>query len=72
MAAEAHGSEMNIYPLLDRAQLQPLGYGLYSGICGVALFLSALEHIEGKGRLQNIILSTLKPLFLDIEDSLIQ
>jgi len=56
-------------PSLDRAQLQPLGYGLYSGICGVALFLSALEHIEGKGRLQNIILSTLKPLFLDIEDS---
>ena len=56
-------------PSLDRAQLQPLGYGLYSGICGVALFLSALEHIEGKGRLKETVLSSLKPLFLDIEDS---
>ena len=57
-------------PSMDIARLQPMDYSLYNGICGVALFLSALEHIDGHGRYSETILNSLKPLFKDIHDDL--
>jgi len=57
-------------PQADRSQLQPLGYNLYNGICGLCLFLSALERISGKGIFRETVLSALKPLFKDLEDEL--
>lgn len=57
-------------PSMDIARLQPMDYSLYNGICGVALFLSALEHIDGLGRYSETILNSLKPLFKDIQDDL--
>jgi type 2 lantibiotic biosynthesis protein LanM len=57
-------------PSVDIARLQPMDYSLYNGICGVALFLSALEKIDGHGRYCETILSSLKPLFKDLNDDL--
>ncbi|MEQ8221804.1 MAG: type 2 lanthipeptide synthetase LanM family protein [Candidatus Eremiobacterota bacterium] len=55
---------------MDIARLQPMDYSLYNGICGVALFLSALEHIDGQGIYSETILNSLKPLFKDLQDDL--
>jgi type 2 lantibiotic biosynthesis protein LanM len=57
-------------PQSDRFQLQPLGYNLYNGICGVSLFLSALERVSGKGMFRKTVLSALKPLFKDLDDEI--
>jgi len=58
------------FPQADRFQLQPLGYNLYNGICGVSLFLSALEMVSGKGIFRETVLSALKPLFKDLDDKI--
>ncbi len=57
-------------PQSDRFQLQPLGYNLYNGICGVTLFLSALDMVSGKDIFRETILSALKPLFKDLDDNI--
>src|SRR6185312_17128686 len=43
----------------QRYQLQPLGYVLYDGICGVALFLAAIEKITGGAGYRELALGAL-------------
>jgi len=51
---------------INRFQLEPADYS--TSICGVALFLSALENIQKKGFYIETILLALKPLFSDLDD----
>ncbi len=43
-------------------QLQPLGFSLYDGCCGVALFLAALARITEDSESQNLALASLQDL----------
>ncbi|MFL5667359.1 MAG: type 2 lanthipeptide synthetase LanM family protein, partial [Ktedonobacteraceae bacterium] len=49
-------------PRSERYQFQPLGYDLYSGACGIALFLAAVEKITGGAGLRELALGALQPL----------
>lgn len=53
---------MGYHPKAGRLQLQPLGDGLYDGVCGVALFLAALAKVTHDTRFQDLALSALQPL----------
>jgi type 2 lantibiotic biosynthesis protein LanM len=53
---------MQYMPGAERLQLQPLGYGLYDGVCGVALFLAALSKITGNLEFRNLALGALQHL----------
>lgn len=46
----------------QRLQLQPLGYGLYDGVSGIALFLAALQKVTGGAEFRNLALAALQPL----------
>ncbi|HEY7349302.1 MAG TPA: type 2 lanthipeptide synthetase LanM family protein [Ktedonobacterales bacterium] len=46
----------------DRYQLQPVGYDLYSGVCGIALFLAAVERVTGGAGYRELALGALQPL----------
>lgn len=46
----------------QRFQLQPLGYGLYDGSCGIALFLAALAKLQGDDGYQELALAALQSL----------
>ncbi|MGB6300821.1 MAG: type 2 lanthipeptide synthetase LanM [Rivularia sp. (in: cyanobacteria)] len=46
----------------ERFQFEPLGYSLYDGTCGVALFLAAVAHITGKNNWSNLALDALQSL----------
>ncbi len=50
-------------------QLQGLGYSLYDGSCGVALFLAALAKITGDSQWHELALGTLQPLRHALADS---
>jgi type 2 lantibiotic biosynthesis protein LanM len=50
---------------IQRFQLETMGYSLYQGSCGVALFLAALERVTGIG-LRHISLAALQPLQQDL------
>ena len=56
-------------PETQRFQLQPLGYGLYDGSCGVALFLAALETVTGDNGFRDLTLEALQPLRKFLQDS---
>jgi len=62
----ANGSATWIAPQYIREgqkfQLQPLGYGLYDGCCGIALFLAALERATGGAGFRDLALAALQPL----------
>lgn len=53
---------MGYLPKAERMQLQPLGDGLYDGVCGVALFLAALAKVTGDAEFRDLALSALQPL----------
>ncbi|MGH8002192.1 MAG: type 2 lanthipeptide synthetase LanM family protein, partial [Brasilonema sp.] len=53
---------MGYLPKAQRMQLQPLGFGLYDGVCGVALFLGALAKLTGDAGFRGLALSTLQDL----------
>ncbi|KAB8315281.1 type 2 lantipeptide synthetase LanM [Tolypothrix campylonemoides VB511288] len=53
---------MGYLPKAGRLQLQPLGDGLYDGVCGVALFLAALAKVTGDAEFRDLALSALQPL----------
>ncbi|HEY6969091.1 MAG TPA: type 2 lanthipeptide synthetase LanM family protein [Candidatus Angelobacter sp.] len=36
-------------------QLQPMGVYLYDGVCGIALFLAAVEHVTGRSDFRHLI-----------------
>jgi len=46
----------------DQFQFQPMGYSLYSGVCGVALFLAALEHVTGGADVRDLALAAVVPV----------
>jgi len=56
-------------PEAQRFQLQPLGYGLYDGSSGVALFLAALETVTGDNGFRNLTLEALQPLRKFLQNS---
>jgi type 2 lantibiotic biosynthesis protein LanM len=43
-------------------QLQPIGINFYDGVCGIALFLAALEKVTGETRYRDLLTSVLKVL----------
>jgi type 2 lantibiotic biosynthesis protein LanM len=51
-----------------RYQLQPLGYDLYNGVCGVALFLAAVEKVSGDTEYHRLTLGALQPLRKALRD----
>jgi len=53
---------MAYLPKAERMQLQPLGDGLYDGVCGVSLFLAALAKITGDAGFRDLALSALQDL----------
>lgn len=60
---------MEYIPQAQQLQLQPLGYGLYDGVCGVALFLAALEKITSDGGWHYLALSSLQHLRKTLQDT---
>ena len=59
---------MGNLPKAGRLQLQPLGYGLYDGVCGVALFLAALAKITGDAGFRDLALSALRDFSQILQD----
>lgn len=53
---------LEFVPGAERWQLKPLGHDLYSGSCGVALFLAMLEKITGDRRFHALIKASLVSL----------
>jgi class II lanthipeptide synthase len=55
----------------ERLQLQPLGVRLYDGVCGVVLFLAALDHLMGTTQFHDLMSGALQPIrgFLQISDA---
>ncbi|KOP24616.1 lanthionine synthetase [Hapalosiphon sp. MRB220] len=51
----------------ERFRLQVLGYSLYDGRCGVALFLAALSQVNNDSRYRDLALKTLQPLRQQIQ-----
>ncbi|MEH2084218.1 MAG: type 2 lanthipeptide synthetase LanM family protein [Nostoc sp.] len=47
---------------VERFQLQPLGYNLYDGSCGIALFLAALAKVQGDPEYRDLALAALQSL----------
>jgi type 2 lantibiotic biosynthesis protein LanM len=60
---------MGYLPEAGRLQLQPLGYGLYDGVCGVALFLAALAKVTGEVGFRDLALSALQDLRKALQDT---
>ena len=53
----------------QKLQLQPIGYDLYSGSCGIALFLAALEKVTGSAEFHDLTLAALQPLRSNLQNS---
>ena len=49
-------------PRTERFQYQPLGFNLYDGKSGIALFLAALDAVRGTHQYRELILCSLQPL----------
>jgi type 2 lantibiotic biosynthesis protein LanM len=60
---------MGYFPKAERMQLQPLGDGLYDGVCGVALFLAALAKVTGDAGFRGLALSALQDLKKILQDT---
>lgn len=45
-----------------RYQLQPAGFNLYDGVCGIVLFLAAVEKVSSGSGFRELALAALKPL----------
>jgi type 2 lantibiotic biosynthesis protein LanM len=52
----------------DRYQLQLMGYDLYGGTCGVALFLAAAERFSTLGGYGELAMAALRPLRGELRD----
>ncbi|MBV9230348.1 MAG: type 2 lantipeptide synthetase LanM, partial [Chloroflexi bacterium] len=48
--------------VIEGYHLRPLGFDLYGGTCGIALFLAALAWLTGETTYRNCALAALKPL----------
>lgn len=54
------------HPAARRFRIQPIGYDLFDGTSGVALFLAALECVTGGAGFRDLALGALAPLRQDI------
>lgn len=52
----------------ERFQLQPMGYDLYGGTCGVAMFLAAVEKVTGGAGYRELALGAVQPLRQALRD----
>ena len=52
---------------VQRLQVKPMGYRLYDGSCGVALFLAALAKVTGVTEFHDLALNALQPLRQDLQ-----
>ncbi|KAB8320496.1 type 2 lantipeptide synthetase LanM [Tolypothrix campylonemoides VB511288] len=60
---------MGYFPKAERMQLQPLGDGLYDGVCGVALFLAALAKVTSDAEFRYLALNALQDLRKTLQDT---
>jgi lantibiotic modifying enzyme len=60
---------MGYLPKAERMQLQPLGYSLYDGVGGVALFLAAIAKITGDVEFRDLALNALQDLRKTLQDT---
>jgi type 2 lantibiotic biosynthesis protein LanM len=58
--------QMEYFPHLAQYQFQPMSYGLYDGISGVALFFAALDRLKGGYR--EAIEQILRPIRMMLND----
>jgi type 2 lantibiotic biosynthesis protein LanM len=56
-------------PSSESLSLQPLGFDLYDGVCGITLFLAALDHITGEQTYSHLIASALQPLCQHVREA---
>lgn len=56
-------------PRAQVLQFQPLGYGVYDGNCGVALFLAALEKVTGGAGFRELALAALHVVETPLRDA---
>jgi class II lanthipeptide synthase len=68
-AGEATWLRLDYDPQVGYHQLAPLGYALYSGSCGVALFLAALSKVKGERAWGELALAALQPVRQAIQGS---
>jgi type 2 lantibiotic biosynthesis protein LanM len=63
-AADGSAAWITLHYLIqaERFQLQPMGYDLYGGTCGVAIFLAAMEKITGGAGYRELALGAVQPL----------
>lgn len=59
---EANWLHLEYDPSIGRHQLAPLGYDLYGGLCGVALFLAALVRVTGETHYKPLAMAALQPV----------
>jgi len=59
---------MGYVPEAQRLQLQPLGYSLFDGCCGIALFLAALTTVTERGEFGDLALGALQSLRKTLQD----
>ena len=52
----------------DILQLRPAGYNMYSGCCGISLFLAALARVTHNNRFHRLALSAVEATCRDIKD----
>jgi type 2 lantibiotic biosynthesis protein LanM len=62
---------LGVIPMLgmEQGQLGVLGYDLYAGTAGIALFLSAVEHVTGGDRRRGLAHMALAPIRQEIRDT---
>ncbi|MGI8551694.1 MAG: type 2 lanthipeptide synthetase LanM family protein [Dehalococcoidia bacterium] len=53
---------------LEPAQIRRLGYDLYGGLSGIALFLAALEHVTGGAGYRELALGAARPVSVELRN----
>ena len=61
-AGNVHWMGLSYVDHNNRFQFQPLGYNLYDGKCGIALFLTALDWVTGDRLFRDLGINSLQPL----------
>lgn len=56
-------------PVIDRFQLRPIGYDLYEGACGIAVFLAAVGRLTGEAEYRETARAALQPLYRQLSES---
>jgi type 2 lantibiotic biosynthesis protein LanM len=69
-AADGSAAWIALHHLIqaERFQLQPMGYDLYEGTCGVAMFLAAVEKVTGGAGYRELALGAVQPLRQALRD----